>query len=35
VTIRPPRPHRRVVPALVLAFVAAGLVAALLATFAR
>jgi len=35
ITVRPPRPSRRIVPALVLAFVAAGLVAALLATFAR
>jgi serine/threonine-protein kinase len=33
--VRPERSPRRIVPALVLAFVAAGLVAALLATFAR
>ena len=35
VTVRAAPPRRRVLPALVLAFVAAGLVAALLATFAR
>ncbi|MGD0529129.1 MAG: serine/threonine-protein kinase, partial [Polyangiaceae bacterium] len=35
VTVRPPRPRRRVLPALVLAFVAAGVVVALLASFAR
>ncbi len=35
VTVRPPRSRRRVLPALVLAFVAAGVVVALLATFAR
>ena len=35
ITPRPARPRRRVVPALLVAFVAAGLVAALLATFAR
>ena len=35
VTVRPAPPRRRVLPALLLAFVAAGLVAALLATFAR
>jgi hypothetical protein len=35
ITVRPPRGRRRILPALVLAFVAAGVVVALLASIAR